>query len=98
MMFKRWDNTAYSGTHTHTDTHTHMHNKKTTGCNYRHTGSGRDVYSAFFRRCIFLLALDSDLQFQTNRTLLEQHTTKQDKYDKYATCACARQLLVATCH
>ena len=47
MMFKRWNNTAYSGTHTHTNTHTHTSHaqQKTTGCNYRHTGSGRDVYS-----------------------------------------------------
>ena len=42
MMFKRWNNTAYSGTHTDTLTHAQQ---KTTGCNYRHTGSGRDVYS-----------------------------------------------------
>ena len=47
MMFKRWDNTAYSGTHTHRPTHTHTHaqKKQQDVYNYRHTGSGRDVYS-----------------------------------------------------
>ena len=65
MMFKRWNNTAYSGTHTDTLTHAQQ---KTTGCNYRHTGSGRDVYSkidknthAFANACFCWVSI-SDLQ------------------------------------
>ena len=94
MMLKRWDDTTYNGTYTHTDKHTHMHNKKQQDAIAVILGQEH----TYFRRYLFLLALDFWPPTQTNRTLLEQHTTKQDKYDKYATCACAHQLLEATCH